>query len=63
MKRLAHALIAVATGIEQATMVWESLKLQSLEPAEPVEPRRHIGFNPAQSQENSDPRDFFARES
>ena len=62
MKRLAHVLIAVATGIEQATMVWESLKLQSLEPPEPIEPRRHIGFTTAQSQENSDPREFFARD-
>ena len=61
MRRLAHALIAVATGLEQASMVWESLKLQSVQPAQP-EPRRAMGFNSEKPKENLAPRECFAHD-
>jgi len=58
MKRLAHALIAVATGIEQATLVWESLKAQQRQPEEPPQ-RRTVGFT-ASAGPNTDLRDNFS---
>ena len=57
MKRLAYALIAVATGIEQATLVWESLKVQQAQPSLPQ--RRPMGFA-ASAGQNTDPRDNFS---
>ena len=61
MKRLVHVLIAVATGLEQASLVWESLKLQTSQPL--VEPQvRKIGFKPAESQDKLAPREYFARD-
>ena len=58
MKRLAYALIAVATGIEQATLVWESLKVQQAQPQQ-LPQRRPTGFA-ASAGQNTDPRDNFS---
>jgi len=62
MKRLAHVLIAVATGIEQASLVWESLKSPPVQPSQPSSEGRQIGFNPPTQKENTDLREIFARD-